>query len=117
MVDGRRRIWTFAESVIAFLTVLLASTVIYALGRLKAPKPPARREKVSLYACGEKVRSARLSINVTPYKYLVYFIILDASTLMIAFASLSTSSATVLPLMIYLSTILAATIILALGGD
>jgi len=90
---------------------------MYLLGRLKAPKLPARRQKVSMYACGERARSGRLVINVTMYKYLVYFMILDSSALMIAFSSLSTNPTSLLPLMIYLSTILAATLVLALGGD
>ena len=117
MADGRRRIWTFAESIAAFLTVLAASAVIYLLGRLKAPKLPARRQKVAMYACGEKAHSSRLAINVTSYKYLVYFIILDSSPLMIAFASWSVSPTSLLSLMIYLSVILAAALLLALGGD
>ena len=90
---------------------------MYLLGRLKAPRLPAKRHKVSMYACGEKARSGRLVINVPLYKYLVYFIILDSSALMIAFASLSVSSTSLLSLMIYLSTILAATLLLALGGE
>ena len=117
VAGGRRRIWTFAESIVAFLAVLAASAVIYLVGRLKAPKLPAKGQKVSMYACGEKARSGRLVINVTSYKYLVYFIILDSSALMIAFASLSVSSASLLSLMIYLSIILAATLLLALGGE
>ncbi len=117
MVGGWRRIWTLVESVVAFAAVLAASTVIYLLGRLRAPKPLRNREKVSMYACGERARSGRLAINVTLYKYLVYFIILDSSVLLMAFASLVINPTSLLPLMIYFFTILTAVLLLAVGGD
>jgi NADH:ubiquinone oxidoreductase subunit 3 (subunit A) len=116
-VSGWRRIWTLVESVIAFAAVLAASTIIYLLGRLKAPKTPRNREKSSMYACGETVHSRRLAINITLYKYLVYFIILDSSVLIMAFASLATNPTSLAPLMIYLFTVFAAVLLLAVDGD
>jgi len=116
LVDGGR-IWTLIESLIAFLTVLTVSSVIYLLGRLKAPKSSRNREKVSMYACGERARSGRLTINITLYKYLVYFMILDSSVLFLAFASLAINPGSILPLIIYLFAILTAMLLLAVGGD
>jgi len=42
----------------------------------------------SPYACGEKVISLNSRINVSLYKYLIYFLMFDSSLLIIAFASL-----------------------------
>jgi len=103
--------------VVAFTAVLMSSIGIYLLSKLKSARAPRNREKVSMYACGEKIRSGRVLINITLYKYLVYFIILDSSVLMMAFASLVTNPASLLPLMIYLSTVLAAVLLLAFGGE
>ena len=101
---------------IAFAAILAASTIIYLLGRLKAPKTSRNREKTSMYACGETFRSRRLAINITLYKYLVYFIILDSSVLIMAFASLATNPTSLAPLMIYLFTIFAAVLLLSADG-
>ena len=97
--------------------ILFISAVIYSLSRLKAPKPIRNREKMSTYACGEKVHTGRLAINITLYKYLVYFVIIDSSILLMAFASLATNPTSFFPLIIYLLTILTAVLILAVSGD
>jgi len=70
-----------------------------------------------MYACGERVRSGRFVINITLYKYLVYFIILDSSVLLLAFATLTPTPISLPLLLVYISTLLAATILLATGGD
>lgn len=101
---------------IAFAAILAASTIIYLLGRLKAPRTSRNREKISMYACGETFHPRRLAINITLYKYLVYFIILDSSVLIMAFASLATSPTSLAPLMIYLFTIFAAVLLLSADG-
>jgi NADH:ubiquinone oxidoreductase subunit 3 (subunit A) len=117
LIDGWRRRWTLGESLAAFMVVLAVSATIYLIAGLKAPKPAKNREKVSAYACGEKVHIGRIAINITLYKYLVYFVILDASVLIIAFASLAINPASLLPLTIYLLMILAATLLLSIGGE
>jgi len=43
----------------------------------------------SPYACGERVTSLNSRINVSLYKYLIYFVMFDSSLLIIAFASLA----------------------------
>jgi NADH:ubiquinone oxidoreductase subunit 3 (subunit A) len=69
-----------------------------------------------MYACGEKVLSQRLKISHTLYKYLIYFVIMDSSAVIVAFASLTTHGVNEFFLLAYLFTILASSLLL-LGGD
>lgn len=112
----RRRIHTILESVVAFVAVLVLSSIIYLIGRLTAPEPTKTEEKVSMYACGEKVLSQKFKISHTLYKYLIYFVIIDSSAVIIAFASLAIRSINEIFLLVYLFTILASSLLL-LGGD
>jgi NADH:ubiquinone oxidoreductase subunit 3 (subunit A) len=68
-----------------------------------------------MYACGEKVFSKRLPVNVSLYKYLIFFVIIDSPALILAFAALSLEMISPLVLLIYLGIILAADMLL-LGG-
>ncbi len=68
-----------------------------------------------MYACGEKVFSKRLLVNVTLYKYLIFFVIIDSPALILAFAALALEIISPLILLIYLGIILAADMLL-LGG-
>lgn len=92
------------------------SSFIYLIGKLAAPKPTKTEDKVSMYACGEKVLSQRLKISHTLYKYLIYFVIIDSSAVIMAFASLALHSVNEFFLLAYLFTILASSLLL-LGGD
>lgn len=112
----RRRIQTILESVVAFVSVLAASLIIYLIGKLVAPKSTKAEEKVSMYACGEKVLSQKLKISNTLYKYLIYFVIIDSSAVIVAFASLAIHSVNEFFLLTYLFTILASSLLLP-GGD
>lgn len=103
------------EPIIAFLLVLFTSSVIYILAGRLAPKPLLSEEKSSMYACGEKVSSKRLIVNVSLYKYLIFFAIIDSSVLILAFAALTLEMINPFSLLIYLGTILAADLLL-LGG-
>ncbi len=105
------------ESLIAFLAILAVSSVIYLLGRVKAPTASKSREKISMYACGERLRFRRLAVTVTMSKYLIYFVILDSSVLIIAFASLALKAMSLFLILIYLFTILTAVLLLTSGGD
>jgi len=69
-----------------------------------------------MYACGEKVFSKRLPVNVTLYKYLLFFVIVDSPALIIAFAALAVEIINPFSLLIYLGIILAADLLL-LGGN
>ena len=68
-----------------------------------------------MYACGEKVFSKRLLVNVTLYKYLIFFVIIDSPALILAFAALALEIISPFILLIYLGIILAADLLL-LGG-
>jgi NADH:ubiquinone oxidoreductase subunit 3 (subunit A) len=103
------------ESLVAFLVILLVSSLIYLLSRLLTQKSPATEEKSAMYACGEKVFSKRLLVNVTLYKYLIFFVIIDSPALILAFAALALEMISPLILLIYLGIILAADLLL-LGG-
>lgn len=103
------------ESLVAFLVILIVSSLIYLCSRLLSQKTSASEEKSSMYACGEKVFSKRLLVNVTLYKYLIFFVIIDSPALILAFAALALEIISPLILLIYLGIILAADMLL-LGG-
>jgi len=107
------------ELIASFILILSVSIAIYIFASAAAPKSGRRAQHISTYACGEKVRLGRLHMNVTFYRYLAYFVILDSSIIIAAFASL-TLNTTILPyILIYLGAILAATLLLTEGdaGD
>ena len=103
------------ELFVSFVSILAISSIIYLAALKKAPKSRRTSQHVSVYACGEKVRVGRLSMNLTFYKYLAYFMILDSSIIIAAFASLSFDVATLPFLLTYLSAILVAVLLLAAG--
>ena len=106
----------FAESIIAFLLILSAALFIYALGRHASPKPTQSENERAEYACGEKAPIQRLKINITLYRYLIYFAIFDSSVLLLAFAALLGKETNVPLLITYLSVLLASSLILLEGG-
>ena len=106
----------FAESLIAFLLILVATLFIYALGRRASPKPAQSENERSEYACGEKAPVQRLKINITLYRYLIYFAIFDSAVLLLAFAALLGQGTNVLLLILYLFMLLASSLILLEGG-
>lgn len=95
--------------------VIAASSIIYLIGKLKAPKSLKTGDKLSTYACGERMAPHGLKIAVTLYRYLVYLVILDSSVLIMAFASLAMGVINIGILLAYMFTILTA-ILLLLGG-
>jgi NADH:ubiquinone oxidoreductase subunit 3 (subunit A) len=103
------------ESFVAFLVILFVASLIYLFSRRLIQNSPASEEKSAMYACGEKVFSKRLLVNVTLYKYLIFFVIIDSPALILAFAALSLEIISPLVLLIYLGMILAADLLL-LGG-
>ncbi|WNZ28869.1 MAG: NADH-quinone oxidoreductase subunit A [Candidatus Bathyarchaeota archaeon] len=104
------------ESLIAFLIILALASLIYLASKLLAPKSSESPEKNEMYACGEKVASTRLLVNVTLYKYLIFFVIVDSPALILAFAALALEMINPFTLLIYLGIILAADLLL-LGGN
>jgi NADH:ubiquinone oxidoreductase subunit 3 (subunit A) len=103
------------ETIIAFLLVLLCSLLTYILTGRLVQKPISNQEKSSMYACGEKVFPTRLLVNVSLYKYLIFFVILDSPALILAFGALALNVINPFSLLIYLGIILAADALL-LGG-
>ncbi|MCS7096198.1 MAG: NADH-quinone oxidoreductase subunit A [Nitrososphaerota archaeon] len=102
----------------AFGLLLAASITIYALGWVVSTKSSTKNsDKKSPYACGEKTFFSRVRINVALPKYLIYFMILDSSVLLVAFASLSLQHLDFSSLLIYLLLILATVFMLFEGGE
>jgi len=108
---------TFVELVVAFILILAASFLIYMLGRWLSAKSVQTELSKSAYACGEKATSQKLKINVSLYRYLMYFVILDSSVLLVAFASLMLRTTNVLFFMLYLISVLVSVFLLFEGGD
>jgi NADH:ubiquinone oxidoreductase subunit 3 (subunit A) len=110
------------EATIAFVLIVSAASLIYLLGRRAAPKPGQTAEERTAYACGEKVTFPQLRVNVSLYKYLIYFVILDSSVLLLAFGALNfgplAASGINTPLvLLYLFMMLAAGLLLLDGGN
>ena len=107
------------EALIALALIFITTYVIYALGKRSAPKTAISENEQAAYACGEKVVFRGVKINVSLFKYLIYFVIFDSSVLVLAFASFSLVGANhtnPLLLILYLGIILAAGIVLVEGG-
>ena len=103
------------EPIIAFLLILFVTSLVYVLMRKLVPKTLLSEEKSAMYACGEKVASKRLLVNVSLYRYLIFFVILDSPALILAFAALALEIINPFTLLIYLAIILTADALL-LGG-
>ncbi len=103
------------ESAIAFILIVAAASLVYVLGRRAAPKPAQETNAKLTYACGEKAPVQKQRISVSLSKYLIYFVVLDSSVLLVAFATLLSQGAN-LPLLLYLGIILAANLLLLEGG-
>ena len=104
------------EAFIAFVLIFISTMVIYTLGKRSAPKTTISENEQAAYACGEKVTFHGVKINVSLYKYLIYFVIFDSSVLVLAFASFSLAGTNPLLLILYLGIILAAGLVIVEGG-
>ncbi len=104
------------EALLAFVLIFIATFAIYAIGRKSAPKTAISENEQAAYACGEKVIFRTIKINVSLYKYLIYFVIFDTSVLVLAFAAFAITATNPLLLILYLAIILAAGWALVEGG-
>jgi NADH:ubiquinone oxidoreductase subunit 3 (subunit A) len=104
------------EALIAFTLIFVSTLVIYNLGKRSAPKTTISENEQASYACGEKVSFPRLRVNVSLYKYLIYFVVFDSSILLLAFGSFAIAGINPLLLILYLGIILAAGLVLLEGG-
>ena len=105
------------ESLIAFVIILALASFMYLASKALSPKPSENLDKNEMYACGEKVESTRLLVNVTLYKYLIFFVVIDSPALLLAFAALALEMINPFTLLIYLGIILAADLLLLGGTD
>ena len=104
------------EALIAFVLIFVSTCLIYVVGRRSAPKTTVSENEQASYACGEKVSYPGLRVNISLYKYLIYFVIFDACVLLVAFGSFSLAGTNPLFLILYLGIILAAGFVLVDGG-
>ena len=104
------------ESIIAFILILATASVIYSLGRRVSPKPVQSESERSTYACGENVVFSGLRVNVSLYRFLIYFVIFDSAVLLLAFAALTPPGTNPLLLILYLFMMLASSLLLFEGG-
>ncbi|XES78529.1 MAG: NADH-quinone oxidoreductase subunit A [Candidatus Bathyarchaeia archaeon] len=103
------------ESIVAFVLIFSAAAIIYLLGRRAAPKPTQTYDERVAYACGEKVTYHSLKVNVSLYKYLIYFVVLDSSVLLLAFAAFMQAGINVPMILLYLLMMLGAGLLLIEG--
>ena len=103
------------ESIIALTLIFFISFLIYVFSFLLSPKNKQKNKNQSVYACGEKLFAKKLSINVSLYKFLIFFLVLDASILILAFSSIAINLKNFSFFLIYLSTIFISCLILFVG--
>ena len=104
------------ETTLAFILIIAAASLVYELGRRAAPKPVQSENERSTYACGEKAPVQKQRITVTLSKYLIYFVVLDSAVLLLAFATIITQGVNMPMLILYLSMLLASSLLLFEGG-
>ena len=105
------------NALIAFVLIFISTYAIYVIGKRSAPKTTISDNEQASYACGEKATFLGLKINVSLYKYLIYFVIFDSAVLLLAFGySFVLSGTNPLFLILYLGIILAAGLVLLEGG-
>jgi len=116
MHDQRKKaLEMFVEYAAAFLLILGASFLIYLLGRRFSPKPTKSEGKQSPYVCGEQTLISKPEISVSLYKYLIFFAIVDASVLLIAYASIALEAINVPFLLVYLGIVFVSSLLLVDG--
>ena len=104
------------EALVAFILIFISTYAIYAIGRRSAPKTAISENEQAAYACGEKVTFRTIRINVSLFKYIIYFVVFDTTVLVLAFASFAVATTNPLLLILYLGIILAAGWALVEGG-
>ncbi|MGQ9530935.1 MAG: hypothetical protein ACUVTC_05820 [Candidatus Bathycorpusculaceae bacterium] len=105
------------ELVVAFVLILAVSFAIYVFGCFQSPRSRRCGDGKSAYACGERMTFRSLKISVSHYRFLVYFVVLDSSVLLVSFASLALHVANAFLFMLYLCILLVSGFLLLEGGD
>lgn len=101
----------------AFLLILGASSLVCLLGNRLAPKTTDRELGRIQYACGENPPKIPQRMQASLYKYLVYFLVVDSSLLILAYAALDIAYLNPIPLILYLSTLLVSVFLFVDGGE
>jgi len=104
------------EGAVAFVLIVAAASFIYVIGRRASPKTTQTGNATSTYACGERAPVQKTRITLTLSKYLIYFVILDSSVLLLAFATLITQDVNTPLVLLYLGIMLVSSFLL-MGGD
>ncbi|MDQ1281194.1 MAG: hypothetical protein QG670_2458 [Thermoproteota archaeon] len=104
------------EISVAFFIIFSISYIVYLIGRRQSPKSIRAEEKNSRYACGEKVILGKFKISLTFYEYLIYFVILDSTSLLFALSAIGTAASNFVFLISYLSIMLTAVLIISRGA-
>lgn len=104
------------ESLIAFALITLVTSLVYVLGRRASPKHAQSENALATYACGEQAPIQKQRIAVTLSKYLIFFVVLDSSVLLLAFATLATQGVNVPLMLLYLGIMLASSMLLLDGA-
>ena len=105
------------EVLIAFVLIFTSTFIIYRIGKRSAPKTMVSENAQASYACGEKASFHGSKVNVSLYRYLIYFAVFDSSVLLLAFASFALAGTNPLLLVLYLGIILSAGLVLLEGGN
>ncbi len=105
------------EMTFAFILVLGATFLLFLIGNRLAPLTTDRDEGQHQYACGESPIGFKQKTSISLYRYLIYFLVMDSSLLIIAFAVLGVVYANLLSLLMYLSIILVSSLLFLEGGN
>jgi NADH:ubiquinone oxidoreductase subunit 3 (subunit A) len=104
------------EIIIAFTLILAISIIIYLIAQRLSPKSIPSVDRDASYACGERVTFGHLTLNVTSSRYLVFFLIIDSSVTLIAFAAMA-NGVMISPLFVLYLIILLIAVFLLNGGN
>jgi len=101
---------------IAFVLISAVTWLIYILGRHAAPKPAQSENERAKYACGEKAWYHNLRVRLYLHKYLICFMVLDSSALLLAYGSITAHGASGALIVLYTLIMFAASLLLFGGG-
>ncbi|MEM1507899.1 MAG: hypothetical protein QXU02_04300 [Candidatus Bathyarchaeia archaeon] len=76
------------DFVVALVAIFTFSMTIYVSGVMLSRRSAKNGSSKRMpYVCGERLASLTSRAIISPYKYIIFFIILDSSLVIIAFAS------------------------------
>jgi NADH:ubiquinone oxidoreductase subunit 3 (subunit A) len=102
---------------VAFALILGATSLLCVLGNRLAPKTQKREVARIQYSCGEEPFGIRQRIQASLYRYLVYFLVVDSSLLIVAFGVPDFAVVNPLPLILYLVLLLVSVLLFVDGSE